>query len=148
MARLNEQFSRERDLFVKAVEPEVVALAIRVAERILRHEVQVDPLALTGAVRVALSHLTEKAQVRLRVPAADMELWRETIDHMPNLRVKPVVFPDDNLETGECRLECTAGSVDLGLDSQIDEVRRILLEKAQGDLEQSDAGIGSGDAST
>ena len=47
----------ERDRFLHAVEQEVVKLALAVAARILRREAQMDPLLLTGAVRVALGQL-------------------------------------------------------------------------------------------
>ena len=62
----------ERDRYFEAVEHEVVKLALAVAARILRREAQMDPLLLTGAVRVALGQLSASTQVRSRVPAADL----------------------------------------------------------------------------
>ena len=49
---------QERDRYLHAVEHEVVKLALAVAARILRREAQMDPLLLTGAVRVALGQLS------------------------------------------------------------------------------------------
>ena len=60
---------QERDRYLHAVEHEVVELALAVAARILRREAQMDPLLLTGAVRVALGQLSGSTEVRLRVPA-------------------------------------------------------------------------------
>ena len=57
------------DEYLAQVEQEVVRLALGVAERILHRESQLDPLLLSGAVRVALGQLAESAKVRLRVPA-------------------------------------------------------------------------------
>ena len=51
-AALIERFAEERDRYLQAVEHEVVELALAVAARILRREAQMDPLLLTGAVRV------------------------------------------------------------------------------------------------
>ena len=90
-ARLVEGFHAERERYFEAVEPEVVKLALAVAARILRRESQMDPLLLSGAVRVALGQLSASTQVRLRVPSADLELWKDTIAHLPNLAVKPTV---------------------------------------------------------
>ena len=57
-AELCESFAEERDRYLHAVEQEVVRLALAVAARILRREAQMDPLLLTGAVRVALGQLS------------------------------------------------------------------------------------------
>ena len=67
-------------------------LALAVAARILRREAQMDPLLLTGAVRVALGQLAGSSEVRLRVPAAEPDLWNETIALVPNLAMKPAVW--------------------------------------------------------
>ncbi len=85
LAGLVESFTRERDRFLQAVEQEVVKLALAVAARILRREAQMDPLLLTGAVRVALGQLAGASEVRLRVPAAEADLWKETIALVPHL---------------------------------------------------------------
>ncbi len=66
-------------------------LALAVAARILRREAQMDPLLLTGAVRVALGQLAASSEVRLLVPPAKLDLWTETIALVPNLALKPVV---------------------------------------------------------
>ncbi len=79
LAALVERFAEERDRYLQAVEQEVVKLALAVAARILRREAQMDPLLLTGAVRVALGQLAASSEVRLRVPAAELELWTEAI---------------------------------------------------------------------
>ena len=57
-AELMESLAEERDQYLHAVEHEVVKLALAVAARILRREAQMDPLLLTGAVRVALGQLS------------------------------------------------------------------------------------------
>ncbi len=57
-AELVENLAHERDQYLHKVEHEVVKLALAVAARILRREAQMDPLLLTGAVRVALGQLS------------------------------------------------------------------------------------------
>lgn len=125
-----EQFAQERDRYLQAVEHEVVHLALAVAARILRREAQMDPLLLTGAVRVALGQLSDTTQARLRVPAAELALWKETITVLPNLTLKPVVEPDQNMRTGECMLETELGSVDLGIRGQLAEIERGFFDRA------------------
>jgi flagellar assembly protein FliH len=132
VADLIENFIKERDRFLQAVEHEVVELAMGVAARILRREAQMDPLLLTGAVRVALGQLAGSTQVRLRVPAAELELWTEAMALLPNLAVKPVVVPGDGMRLGDCMIETEMGSVDLGIRSQLGEIERGFFDRAGG----------------
>ena len=129
-AELIESFAVERDRYLQAVEHEVVELALAVAARILRREAQMDPLLLTGAVRVALGQLSGSTQVRLRVPAAELDLWSETAALFPRLRVKPVVLAGEGMRLGDCTIETELGSVDLGIRAQLGEIERSFFDRA------------------
>lgn len=127
-ARLVEGFHAERERYFEAVESEVVRLALAVSARILRRESQMDALLLSGAVRVALGQLSASTQVRLRVPSADLELWKDTIAHLPNLAVKPTVVGGEAMRLGECVLETELGSVDVGVAAQLREIERGFFD--------------------
>jgi flagellar assembly protein FliH len=131
-ARLVESFATERDRFLHRVEHEVVELALAVAARILRREAQMDPLLLTGAVRVALGQLSGSTKVRLRVPEADLDLWIEAMAHIPNLALKPTVLAGEGMRLGDCVIETGLGSVDLGIRSQLGEIERGFFDRAGG----------------
>ena len=109
VAGLVESFAQERDRYLHAVEQEVVKLALAVAARILRREAQMDPLLLTGAVRVALGQLAGSTEVRLRVPAAELDLWTEAIALLPNLAVKPRLLAGEGMRAGRLRDRDRAG---------------------------------------
>ena len=132
MGRFVEQFNAERVGYFRVAEREVVQLALAVAARILRREAQADPLLLSGAVRAALGQLSSSTEVRLRVPPADLDLWRDTIAHLPNLAVKPAVVAGEGMSVGECTLEAELGSVNLGLRSQLEELECALNEGSAG----------------
>jgi flagellar assembly protein FliH len=129
-ADLIASFAEERDRYLSAVEHEVVELALAVAARILRREAQMDPLLLTGAVRVALGQLSGSTQVRLRVPPGELDLWTETIALLPNLAVQPAVLAGPGMRLGDCVIETDLGSVDLGIRSQMGEIERGFFDRA------------------
>jgi len=131
-AELIESFAQERDRYLLAVEHEVVELALAVTARILRREAQMDPLLLTGAVRVALGQLSASTQVRLLVPPAELDLWTETIALLPKLRVKPTVVPGEGMRLGDCMIETELGSVDMGIRAQLGEIERGFFDRAGG----------------
>lgn len=128
--QLLKSFAAERERYFRAVEPEVVRLALAVAGRILRREAASDPLLLMGSVRAALGQVSGSTEVRLRVPAADLDLWTEAIALLPHLPVKPKVLPGEGMMLGECRIETTLGTADLGVAAQLAEVERALLGDA------------------
>ena len=129
-AKLMADFAAASERYLGAMEREVVNLALAVAKRILRREAQMDPLLLTGAVRVALGQLAANSEVRLRIPDAQAELWREAMALVPNRSVKPVVVADAAMRLGDCVIESQAGSVDLGVRSQLDEIERRFFDRA------------------
>jgi flagellar assembly protein FliH len=138
-AELVENFAQERDRYMHAVEHEVVQLALKVTARILRREAQMDPLLLTGAVRVALGQLSGSTQVRLRVPPAELDLWTETIARLPKLAVKPEVVSGEGMLLGDCMIETELGSVDLGIRAQLGEIERGFFDRAGGGRDEAAA---------
>lgn len=130
VAALVQRFAEDREQYLRAVEHEVVTLALAVAARILRREAQMDPLLLTGAVRVALGQLSNTTEVRLHVPKSELDLWREAIAHVPNLKVKPVVEAGDGMLVGDCSIQTSVGSVDIGIRAQLSEIERGFFDRA------------------
>ena len=68
-----EQFRLERQSYFHNVEGEVVRLALAIAARVLHREANLDPLLLSGAVRVALEKLGDSSHVVMRVPPREVE---------------------------------------------------------------------------
>ncbi|WP_420239873.1 FliH/SctL family protein [Telmatobacter bradus] len=124
------RFQQECDRYLHAVEQEVVRLSLAVASRILRRESQMDPLLLTGAVRVALGQLASTSEVKLRVPQQDLQLWQDAVVLLPNLNPKPEVLAQDGLQLGDCVIETVLGSVDLGLRAQLAEIERGFFDRS------------------
>jgi len=129
---LIENLARDRDRYMSEVEHEVVDLSLAVAARILRREAQMDPLLLTGAVRVALGQLSGSTEVRVFVPAGDLALWAETLAVLPNLHLKPQVSAREGMRLGDCVIETQLGSVDLGIRAQLGEIERGFFDRAGG----------------
>ena len=121
-------FAAEQDAYFSRVEQEVVQLALAIAGRVLRREAQLDPLLLSGAVRVALGQLSENTSVKLRVPESESAMWEEMMRLLPNVPVRPEVVGDSSLSTGECALETHLGSVDLGVRAQLVEIERGFFD--------------------
>ena len=128
LAEVLEEFRITRDRYLAQVEREVVRLALEIAERILHRQAQMDPLLLSGAVRVALGQLAETTEVRLKVPLEEREMWAEMLLLMPNLPLRPELAVDERMTVGECTIETHLGSVDIGVRAQLAEIERGFFD--------------------
>jgi flagellar assembly protein FliH len=131
LATATEAFRAGRDSYLAEVEKEVVRLAVAIAERILHRESQLDPLLLSGAVRVALGQLPDSTEVRLRVPADQTELWTDVVRLMPGLPLRPQVVADAELAAGAVVLQSSLGTVDLSVHAQLEEVEQGFFDRVE-----------------
>ena len=120
------EFVRERARYFAGVEAEVVKLALAIAARVLHREAKIDPLLLTGVVRVALEKVAENSATVLRVPVAAIEMWREIFVASPESSLQ--VVGDERLAAGECVLDTNVGSVELGVSAQLEEIERGFFD--------------------
>jgi flagellar assembly protein FliH len=124
-----EAFARERARYFAGVEAEVVKLALAIAARVLHREAKIDPLLLTGVVRVALEKVAEDSATVLRVPVDAMEMWREAFVTNPESSLQ--VVGDERLAAGECVLDTNVGRVELGVSAQLEEIERGFFDLMQ-----------------
>jgi flagellar assembly protein FliH len=127
--RACEEFAKERTRYFAAVEAQVVRLALAIAARVLQREARMDPLLLSGAVRVALEKVDEESETRLRVPMSDVEMWNEEFETTGDGAVR--VVGDEGMARGECMLETSVGTVDLGVEAQLGEIERGFFDLMQ-----------------
>jgi flagellar assembly protein FliH len=123
-----EEFDTERKNYFHQVEGEVVGLALAIATRVLHREAQIDPLFLTGAVRIALDKLGDSSSVVMRVPPSDVALWKEFFRSSGKSRTQPGVLEDPSLAQGECVLVTQLGTIELGVRAQLEEIEKGFFD--------------------
>ncbi len=127
--KIDEEFRRERTKYFAGVESEVVKLALAIAARVLHREAKLDPLLLSGVVRVALEKVAEDSTTVLHVPASELEMWQRVfvIDAESSLQL----VSDERLGPGECVLNTNVGKVELGVSAQLEEIERGFFDLMQ-----------------
>jgi flagellar assembly protein FliH len=123
-----KQFATEREDYYHSVEGHVVKLALAIARKILHREAQIDPLLLSGAVRVALEKVSSATLVCLYVHPDQVQTWKEFLARQNDISQKPEVLGDPAAVKGQCRVESSIGSADLSLESQITEIERGFFD--------------------
>ena len=122
------EFALERQNYYRRVEGEVVALALAIARKILHREAQLDPNVLAGIVRVTLEKLDSGTKVSLHVHPQEAPDWRHYFACQMENVPAPEVYEDPAIARGECRIETSIGSTEIGLESQLKEIETGLLD--------------------
>lgn len=126
-----QNFLQERDRYFHSVEREVVRLALAIAARVLHREAQMDPLLLSGAVRVVLDQLVDTSETNLRVAPTQLEAWGQFFLQQGTHRLQPKIVADISLEDGDCVLETRLGTVELGVSAQLEEIEKGFFDLLQ-----------------
>jgi flagellar assembly protein FliH len=116
---------------VSQVTPEIVRLAMAVAEKIVGSKVEEDPRLIASVL--------ERAQIHVQ-HARQIHIWLHPADHDVLLQYRPdlvrvgeeghrivAVFSSNDISRGGCRIETEMGVVDATIPVQLDETREQLL---------------------
>jgi flagellar assembly protein FliH len=139
------EFALERQNYYRRIEGEVVELALAIARKILHRESQIDPHTLAGIVRVTLEKLDTGTKVKLHVHPREAADWRHYFACQNEDVPAPDVHEDPAIAPGECRIETSLGSTEVGLESQLKEIETGLLDLL---AERPDAAASSAPVST
>lgn len=117
--------AQQVDAWLSGLEASLADLALGIAREVL--DDMNDAEGILRCTRKALGAFRQDQALTLWVPAADARAVRERLhaglDQLPTI----VVESDDQLQPGQARLSSPVGSVELGLDAQLTNLRRSLL---------------------
>jgi flagellar biosynthesis/type III secretory pathway protein FliH len=128
MRGLLEMGRAERQKLIENAEPELVRLALGIAERVLHQQIALDRGVVVEMAKTAIARLIERDTVTVRVNPADLERMREHRDELVaigdirNLRV----VEDQRVDRGGVVVDTDAGTIDARISTQLDEARKIL----------------------
>lgn len=120
-------FQEEQKRYFERVEAEVVQLSLAIAARILHREAQVDPMLVTGLVRVAIEKLHKGSSVTVRTAPADAAKWRERVMGLESAYEVKIV-EDADIPAQGCVLETELGLAEFSLEAQLKEVERGFFD--------------------
>ncbi len=128
IARALREFGASRETYFQRVEQQVVRLTLAIARKILHREAQVDPLLLTGILRVALDKIAASTNTRLRAHPSDIKAWRDYFAQSSENYPAPELIGDAEIQPGRCILETELGTTEIGLETQLREIEQGFLD--------------------
>lgn len=117
-----------------SMEPEIVHLAVDIAEKIVGMELSTGREIITGIVRQALATLKERDEVVIRVNPSEVDAIKANqpaYEAMIEGLKRFEVVPDGAIEAGSCSIETSLGNVDARINTQLEAVRAGLDEMAK-----------------
>lgn len=123
--------SLERQLVAEA-EADVARLALLIATRLLRREVEDDPTWMEPVLADALARVPDKRGVAVRMHPADAEAAidrkRLIMEQVPGLE-RLEFFPDDALPRGACVIASQGTRLDAGLPTSWERLANEILDE-------------------
>lgn len=111
-------------------EADLLALALEIARRIVRHELSVDPRHIAPIVHEAIGLANDRSDLVVHLNPADLSVIEE---ELPALRSaftdlgKVHLLADDSMERGGVRVVGREGEIDMRLEEQFAALERALI---------------------
>lgn len=128
---IQQQLCTLEQRLVAQLTPEMVRLALAIAEKIVGSKVEEDPHLIASVLERARTHVQHARQIHI---------WLHPADHEVLLQFRPdlvrageegqrtiAIFPTAEVSRGGCRIETELGMVDATIPVQLDEIKEQLL---------------------
>jgi len=123
-----------RDRYVTESEPELIRLAVRIAQKIIGEELRTNPEAIVSIARQCLQGLGRERSLTIRVSQGEADLVRRRIGILreaAGFHRSIEVVADAAVNPGGCIVESEYGVIDARLETQIRCMEEILLRTAR-----------------
>lgn len=119
------QTSLKVDAWLSGLEASLADLALGIVRDVL--DEMDDAERVLRCTRKALTAFRQDQALTLFVPRLEVEAVRRRLKHEADTLPAINVESDDQLQQGQARLSSPVGSVELGLEAQLSNLRRTLL---------------------
>lgn len=127
MARSIETMAGMKTRLRQEAERDVVAVALAVARKLLRRQINVDEEAILGLVKAAMENASLREVTEIRVHPRFLSQLQNYLNQIGAPQAIRATA-DATLELGAVIVETDRGSVDASLDAQLDEIGRGLTD--------------------
>jgi len=110
---------------------QIVELVLAIARKIIFDAVEDRPELILGIVKSALVRVKDQSQINIHVSLDDYERVlqsRRELQLIVGAERAIAVTADSMLGPGGCLIETSFGTVEAGIDTQLDSIRKVLQE--------------------
>jgi type III secretion protein L len=128
---LAEAWSR-RDDFLARNEAELVKLAVAIAKKIVRHNIEAGSDVVLQAVKEALKSVRGERRITIKVNPSEEDELREQANSLKLLGSEVgdvVIVGNPSVAAGGCIVESELGVVDAQVDTQLASIEKALMRR-------------------
>ncbi|EXX91384.1 flagellar biosynthesis protein [Paenibacillus darwinianus] len=130
---LLEQAYRMKEQIIQEAEPFLVELSTAIAEKIIGKQLTVSPELSVELARKALSRRREQGAITLCVAPSQLQFVqaaREELSLAIDSQAELHILPDGSVKDQGCVVRSSFGSIDARIDTQLEEIKRELIQVA------------------
>jgi flagellar assembly protein FliH len=121
----------EKSRAMASMEPDVLALSLAIAKKVVHAEIQVNPKVVVQIIRACISQLANRDRVTVRINPSDYNHVAEYKESLAKeaAGVKTLTFEaDPSIPRGGARVETEFGDLDARISRQLEQVEKILRQ--------------------
>lgn len=114
---------------LQLAETQIVDIALTIARKVLKREIDENPMTILPIVKEALSKVVDQDNIVLRVNPDDTELLehaKRDLQHMIGGDKKLAIVADHTVSPGGCLIDTESGTVDASIDTQFAIIKQAL----------------------
>ncbi len=123
------QLQQHFEAYLQSTEPQVLALVLEIARKIVRDEIRQHPEHVLNVVKDTLRRVKGFGTVRVRVHPSDLERVRQFRTSLLTVLEGAEgieIVEDRRVEAGSCVVETEHGTYDARLSTQFEEIEQLL----------------------
>ena len=125
------EFVNLRRLIRHEAERDLVKLSLAVAKKILHRELAVDPVALAGVIKAAVSEIEAREVEKIRLNPKDALAMGDALS-AAGLPPNAQIIQDASLAPGAILIETSRGQLDASVSAQLNEIERGFVDRLEG----------------
>jgi flagellar assembly protein FliH len=123
--------TQEAKQIVLAAERQIIELVMTITRKIISDELEERPEIILGVVREALGRVRDQDHLNIHVSLDDYERILQSRNELQSIvgsEKSFTVTADTVLERGGCLIETSFGTVEAGIDTQLESIRKAIQE--------------------
>ncbi|MGD8191013.1 flagellar assembly protein FliH [Brevibacillus ginsengisoli] len=132
---------RTKETIINQAEPFLVELSMEIARKIIGEELSTDPEKIVEMVKKVVRRSRVHGQITISVNHRYYQFIEEHRTQFLTLldgQAELAIYPDYTVQDEGCVIRTPFGSVDARIDTQLEEIRQVLLDIARGSESNND----------
>ncbi|HDD43360.1 MAG TPA: hypothetical protein ENG63_00660 [Candidatus Desulfofervidus auxilii] len=129
LEKIIEEIAQFRQKLFQKMEKEILGLALAIAKKIVKQEVNINKEVILNNIREAINKLTEVDRVFVKVNPEDYEFiqqYRPDFLETLNQKQKIKLIKDETIKRGGCLIETDFGQIDARIEIQLENLTKDL----------------------